>query len=395
MTERTIQEQIVKSLGDIHSIEVQALVQMKIAPKIAGDATLEGIFERHIGETEDQKRLVDERLEALGGSHSKLKDVAGAATGPAFALFAKLQPDTPGKLVAHAFSYEHLELAAYELLSRIAQRANDQQTVELAKQIAAQESEMAHRLSDNWDVAVDASLRDKDPDDLGEQLNKYLSDAHAIESQAEQMLTKAIDIGGDPKLSQDYEEHLQQTRQHKSLIEERLEARGASSNFLKDAAMKLGALNWGTFFAAQPDTPAKLAGFAYAFEHLEIASYEQLRRVADRADDESVAGVVQTILPEERHAAETLWDGFDRAIDASLERGRHGFERLNRRAGYRPRLRGATWQRRGHRRRQASRGGKKGKAARRSNPKGPARGRQKVGSEPWSPARWRAIHADR
>jgi hypothetical protein len=25
------------------------------------------------------------------------------------------------------------------------------------------------------------------------------------------------------------------------------------------------------------------------------------------------------ILPEERHAAETLWDGFDRAIDASLE----------------------------------------------------------------------------
>ena len=217
-----------------------------------------------------------------------------------------------------------MELAAYELLSRIAQRANDQQTVELAKQIAAQESEMARRLSDNWDVAVDASLRDKDPDDLGEQLNKYLSDAHAIESQAEQMLTKAIDIGGDPKLSQDYEEHLEQTRHHKSLIEERLEARGASSNFLKDAAMKLGALNWGTFFAAQPDTPAKLAGFAYAFEHLEIASYEQLRRVAERAGDESVAGVAQTILPEERHAAETLWDGLrpgDRRI--ARERGRH------------------------------------------------------------------------
>jgi ferritin-like metal-binding protein YciE len=315
MNERSIQEQIVKYLADIHSIEQQALVQMKIAPKIAGDATLEAAFERHIGETEDQKSRVEERLEALGGSPSKIKDVAGAASAPAFALFAKLQPDTPGKLLSHAFSYEHLELAAYELLFRIAQRASDHQTVELAKQIAAQ----ARRLSDNWDVAVTASLREKDPDDLGEQLNKYLSDAHAIESQAEQMLTKAIDIGGEPKLSQDYEDHLEQTRNHKSLIEERLEGRGASSNFLKDAAMKLGALNWGTFFAAQPDTPAKLAGFAYAFEHLEIASYEQLRRVAERAGDESVAGVAQTILPEERHAAETLWDGFDRAIDASLE----------------------------------------------------------------------------
>ena len=242
MNERSIHEQIVKYMADIHSIEQQALVQIKIAPKIAGDATLEAAFEKHIGETEDQKRRVDERLEALGGSPSKVKDVAGAATAPAFALFARLQPDTPGKLVSHAFSYEHMELAAYELLSRIAQRANDRQTVELAKQIAAQESEMARRLSDNWDVAVSASLRDKDPDDLGEQLNKYLSDAHAIESQAELMLSKAIDIGGDPKLSQDYEEHLAQTRHHKSMIEERLEARGASSNFLKDAAMKLGAL---------------------------------------------------------------------------------------------------------------------------------------------------------
>ena len=319
MGERSMKEQIVKYLGDIHAIEEQALVQMKIAPKIAGDPTLEAVFERHLGETEDQKRRVEQRLEALGGSPSKIKDAAGAASGPAFALFAKFQPDTPGKLVSHAFSYEHMELAAYELLSRLAARAKDEQTVRLAKDIGGQENEMARRLSENWDVAVNASLREKDPDDVGDQLDKYLSDAHAIESQAEQMLTKAIDIGGDPKLSQDYEEHLEQTRKHKSLIEERLEARGSSPNSLKDAAMKLGAINWGTFFAAQPDTPAKLAGFAYAFEHLEIGSYEQLRRVADRAGDESVAGVAQTILPEERHAAETLWDGFDRALDASLE----------------------------------------------------------------------------
>ena len=317
MNDRTIQEQIVKYLTDIHSIEQQALVQLKIAPKIAGDATLEAAFEKHIGETEDQKRRVEERLEALGGSPSTVKDIAGAASGPAFALFAKFQPDTPGKLASHAFSYEHMELAAYELLSRLAQRAKDEETAALAKDIEGQENEMARRIADNWEVAVNASLRDVD--DPGEQLDKYLSDAHAIESQAEQLLSKAIDIGGDPKLSQDYEEHLQQTRTHKALIEERLEARGASSNFLKDAVMKLGAINWGTFFAAQPDTPAKLAGFAYAFEHLEIGAYEQLRRVAQRAGDESVAGVAQTILPEERHAAETIWDGFDRALDASLE----------------------------------------------------------------------------
>jgi len=276
-------------------------------------------FERHIGETEEHERRVRERLEALGGSPSKVKDIAGAASAPAFVLFAKSQPDTPGKLVTHAYSYEHLELAAYELLSRIADRAGDVETARLARDIAEQERAMASRLSDSWDRAVDASLEAVDPDDLSKQLDKYLADVHAIEAQAEQMLKKAIDIGGDPKLSEDYDQHLKETRGHKARIEERLEARGASSNVLKDAAMRLGAINWGAFFAAQPDTPAKLAGFSYAFEHLEIGAYEQLRRVAQRAGDEATAGTAQTILPEERHAAETLWDGFDRALDASLE----------------------------------------------------------------------------
>jgi ferritin-like metal-binding protein YciE len=319
MAERTIQEQIVKYLGDVHAIEEQALPQVKAAPKIAGDPTIADAFERHIGETENHEERVRERLEALGGSPNKLKDVAGAVSGPAFVLFAKSQPDTPGKLVTHAYSYEHMELAAYELLSRVAERGHDQETVSMAKDIAAQESEMASRLSDNWDRAVEASLAANGEGDLGKQLDKYLSDAHAIEGQALQMLKKAIDIGGDPQLSKDYEEHGAETEAHQRIVEQRLEARGASSNALKDAAMRLGAINWGAFFQFQPDTPAKLAGFSYAFEHLEIASYEQLRRVAERAGDEATARAAESILREERHAAETLWNGFDRALDASLE----------------------------------------------------------------------------
>ena len=319
MTERTIQEQIVKYLGDVHAIEEQALPQVKAAPDLAGDPLIAEAFRAHIAETESHEERVRERLEELGGKPNKLKDIAGAATGPAFVLFAKSQPDTPGKLVTHAFSYEHMELAAYELLSRIAERGDDEQTAALARSIEEQERAMAKRLSDHWDEAVEASIEAHGRDDVDTLLDKYLSDAHAIEEQALQMLKKAIDIGGDPKLSQDYAEHREQTEEHKRLVEERLESRGASRNILKDAAMRLGAINWGAFFQLQPDTPAKLAGFAYAFEHLEIGAYEQLRRVAERVGDDTAAGAAQTILAQERHAAETLWDGFDRAIDASLE----------------------------------------------------------------------------
>ena len=65
------------------------------------------------------------------------------AGGAGFALFAKSQPDTPGKLVAHAYSYEHLELASYELLLRVAERAGDQQTAEIARTIRDEECAMA------------------------------------------------------------------------------------------------------------------------------------------------------------------------------------------------------------------------------------------------------------
>jgi ferritin-like metal-binding protein YciE len=74
------------------------------------------------------------------------------------------------------------------------------------------------------------------------------------------------------------------------------------------------------FFAAQPDTPVKLAGFAYAFEHLEIAAYELLRRVAERAGDAETATMAARIADEERAAARRIADTWDAAMEAGLQK---------------------------------------------------------------------------
>ena len=81
--------------------------------------------------------------------------------------------------------------------------------------------------------------------------------------------------------------------------------------------MRAGGLAWGTFFEAHPDTPGKLAAFAYAFEHLEIGGYEQLKRVAERAGDAETVAVAEQILAEERAAAAKLAAAFDLAAEAS------------------------------------------------------------------------------
>jgi ferritin-like metal-binding protein YciE len=315
--ERTIEEQLTKYLADVHSIEVQALAQMKAAPKLAGGDRLAAAFREHLDETREHERLVREQLEHRGADTSTLKDIAGRVGGWAMVAFARLNPDTPGKLAAHAFAYEHMELAAYELLGRTARRAQDEAVVAVADAVGGQERAMAQRLAECFDEAVDASLAAKD-DPIGEQLTSYLTDARAIEAQAAQLLQAGPRIVGVPELVDAFRDHLAETREHQVLLEDRLHARDAHPSRFQNTALRLGAVNLGAFFAAQPDTPVKLAGFAYAFEHLEIAAYELLRRVAERAADAETAEVAERILADERAAAERIAATWDAAVDAAL-----------------------------------------------------------------------------
>ncbi|HWE09093.1 MAG TPA: DUF892 family protein [Solirubrobacteraceae bacterium] len=319
MTDNRLAEQLTRYLTDAHAIEEQAVVQMRAAPRLAGDPEIASAFEQHLHETEEHERLVRERLGARGASPAMLKDLAGKVTGRGFGLFAQFQPDTPGKLVAHAYSYEHMELAAYDMLARVAAQAGDNQTAAVAARIREQEREMGERLAGLFGRGVEAALRDKGAEDLQEEVTNYLTDAHAIENQAIHLLEKGSAVAGAPQLASAYQAHLAETREHQRLIGERLGARGASPSRIKDVAMALGALNWSGFFGVQPDTAAKLAGFSYAFEHLEIAAYELLIGVARRAGDAETEAVAQRILEQERAAARLIHELLPTALDAALQ----------------------------------------------------------------------------
>jgi ferritin-like metal-binding protein YciE len=305
---------VTRWLNDAHSLEEQALVQMRRAPDIAGTPELANAFRAHLAETEEHERLVDERLRALGGSPSPLKEAVMRGGGLGFAMFAQMQPDTPGKLCAHGFSYEHLELASYLLLEQAADQASDGETAALARRIAGQERTMAQRLESLFDQVVDASLIE----DLHQALTHYLTDAHALEAQSATLLSGASERAGGENLAQVYSQHLAETRRHGELLEQALENLGESPSALKDAAMRMGALNWSAFFQLQPDTPAKLAAFAYAFEHLEIAGYEMLARVADRRADQQALDAARRILGEERLAAQRIAAVLPHALHATL-----------------------------------------------------------------------------
>jgi ferritin-like metal-binding protein YciE len=316
MSASSLEDQITKYLTDAHSIEEQALVQMEQAPRLAGDPELARIFREHLAETREHEQAVRGELTRRGAEPSTVKDVAGKLGGWGMVLFARLNPDTPGKLAAHGYSYEHMELAAYELLKRMAQRAGDGDVVALCERIGGQERAMADRVAERWDRAVDASLRDKGADDLDKEVVKYLRDAHAIEGQAIALLETGPKIAGFDALKHVFEEHLPETREQQRMIDERLSELGSGPARFQAGALRMGALNLGTFFKVQPDTPVKLAGFAYAFEALEAGGYELLARTADRAGDTQTAELARRILAQERAAAEKVAGTWDAAVDA-------------------------------------------------------------------------------
>lgn len=312
-------EQMVHFLSDMYSVELQALVQLESAPDVAGSAGLAADLRTHYAETQDQAATIKRLLEDRGGSSSSVKEAVMKLGGKSFLLFAQVQPETPGRLLAHAYSYEAMEWAGYAMLIGFAEAAGDAEVAESAREIQAEERTMMERLEGRFDAVETASESDVSADELHKQLRKHLAEAHALESQSIQMLKKAEKIAGDDEVSAIYRQHLDESRGQAERLEQRVKELGGDTSTTKDAMLTMGAMEWGMFFQAQSDTPAKLAAFVYALEHLEIGGYELLRRVARRAGDAGTAELAESILSEERAMCERLEQSFATAVDATLQ----------------------------------------------------------------------------
>ena len=154
-------------------------------------------------------------------------------------------------------------------------------------------------------------------EDIKTELVNALADAHAMEKQSLTTLMAAKQVAGDPQLESLYAGHVVETERHLELIEARLEAYDESRSILKDLAGRVSALALGTGVVAQKNTPVKLVAVAYGYENFEVASYELLRKIAERAGDSETAEMCDRILVNERQAVEKLGASFDLALQAA------------------------------------------------------------------------------
>ncbi len=155
---------------------------------------------------------------------------------------------------------------------------------------------------------------------LNDQLVQHLDEAVAMEESVKRMLDGMIATTDDPQVIDLLEHHRAETEQHSQRLRRRLEAHGAKPSMMREATGILGALAKLPFDFVRGEKAGRNARDAYAAEHMEIAAYQLLERIAKRAGDEETAEVARGNRPEEEALARRLDEHWDTFAELSVRR---------------------------------------------------------------------------
>jgi ferritin-like metal-binding protein YciE len=148
---------------------------------------------------------------------------------------------------------------------------------------------------------------------LTAKLGDYVEDAHAMETNVLQMLQSMISTTQDPQIRAELEHHKEETERHEQRLRERLDALGRGASLRKETQSIVGALMKGVTDQVRGDKAGKNARDGFVTEHVEIAAYELLERLAERAGDEQTAQVARENKRDEEAMAQRIaarWDTF-------------------------------------------------------------------------------------
>jgi ferritin-like metal-binding protein YciE len=154
---------------------------------------------------------------------------------------------------------------------------------------------------------------------LEEKLVEYIDDAYAMEQNVLRMLDGMIGTTKDPQMKRALERHKKQTEKQAERLEECLSEHGKSPSKVKAAGGMMAALMKGVLDAARDDSPGRNARDGFATEHMEIASYEMLERVARKAKDRKTAAVARQNREEEEAMARSIAAKWNKVVELSLK----------------------------------------------------------------------------
>jgi ferritin-like metal-binding protein YciE len=136
------QELYLQGLRNAHALETQALeIMQRQVERLENYPEMKAGLERHIKQTEEQQRRLDQIMQAHGTSYSALKETATGLMGNVTAMMHAATSDEVLKNSFADYAFEHFEIAAYTSLISMAEAAGDQRHIPLLQQTLQEEEE--------------------------------------------------------------------------------------------------------------------------------------------------------------------------------------------------------------------------------------------------------------
>ena len=158
MADERLQGKLVDYVQDAYAMEQNVSTMLTSMISTTDDPEIKGMLEQHKRQTEEHERRLHERLDAMGAGTSTTKAVGGLGAALFKGVGDLARTDKPGKNARDGYVTEHMEIAAYELLERLAKRAGDEKTAKVARKNRADEREMAKKIESKWDKFLDLTL---------------------------------------------------------------------------------------------------------------------------------------------------------------------------------------------------------------------------------------------
>ena len=155
-----IEEKLVEYIDDAYAMEQNVLRMLDSMIGTTEDPQMKKALERHRKETEKQAERLEQRLSAHGKSPSRVKQAGGIMGALMKSVLDITRGDKAGRNARDGFATEHMEIASYELLERVAKKAGDKETAKVARQNREEEEAMARRISSKWNKVAELSLKE-------------------------------------------------------------------------------------------------------------------------------------------------------------------------------------------------------------------------------------------
>src|SRR2546423_6204937 len=156
-----LKEQLIKHIDEAYAMEQNVLRMLDGMISTTDDPEILDALEHHKMQTQGHAERMKARLEAHDATPSGMRQVGGVVSAFAKLPLDMVRGEKAGRNARDGFATEHLEIASYELLRRIAQEAGDEQTASIAGEIIAEEKAMGDLIAENWDKFVELSLREE------------------------------------------------------------------------------------------------------------------------------------------------------------------------------------------------------------------------------------------